>query len=155
MVMNGSVSEYYGTVLMDTENVGRYALTRLKGLNTGVVAENDVDIASGAVEGDKARIQALEENEKAARAVAQSQVQNERATRAAANSVRDIESYLRITAPFDGVITERNVDKGRLAGPSTGPSSTPMLRLQQISRLRIVISVPEADVSGIRLRHSN
>src|SRR5205823_2655275 len=69
--------------------------------------------------------------------------------RAAANSVRDIESYLRITAPFDGVITERNVDKGSLAGPSTGPSSTPMLRLQQISRLRLVISVPEADVSGI------
>jgi multidrug resistance efflux pump len=83
------------------------------------VAENDVDVARGVVEGDRARIRALEENEKAAKAVVQSQVQNERATREAANSVRDIESYLRITAPFDGVVTERNVDKGSLAGPSS------------------------------------
>src|SRR5437764_1561264 len=38
--------------------------------------------------------------------------QNERATLEAARSVRDIESYLNIRAPFDGIITERNIDKG-------------------------------------------
>jgi membrane fusion protein, multidrug efflux system len=128
---------------------GTYRRLKAASATPGVVAENDVDVARGVVEADKARIRALGENEKAARAVVQSQVQNERATREAANSVRDIESYLRITAPFDGVVTERNVDKGSLAGPATGASSTPMLRLQQISRLRLVISVPEADVSGV------
>lgn len=128
---------------------GTYKRLKAASATPGVVAENDVDIARGAVEGDRARIRALEENEKAAKSVVQSQVQNERATREAANSVRSIESYLRITAPFDGVITERSVDKGSLAGPSAGPSSAPMLRLQQISRLRLVISVPEADVAGV------
>jgi len=128
---------------------GTYKRLKAASSTPGVVAENDVDVARGAVEGDKARIRGLEENEKAAKAVVQSQVQNERATREAANSTRDIESYLRITAPFDGVITERNVDKGSLAGPATGPSSVPMLRLQQISRLRLVVSVPEADVAGV------
>ena len=128
---------------------GTYKRLKAASATPGVVAENDVDVAHGVVEGDRARIRALEENEKAAKAVVQSQIQNERATREAANSVRDIESYLRITAPFDGVVTERNVDKGSLAGPSTGSSSSPMLRLQQISRLRLVISVPEADVSGV------
>ena len=128
---------------------GTYKRLKAASATPGVVAENDVDVARDTVEGDKARIRALEENKKAARAVVQSQVQNERATREAANSVRSIESYLRITAPFDGVITERNVDKGSLAGPSAGPTSAPMLRLQQISRLRLVISVPEADVSGV------
>ena len=128
---------------------GTYRRLKAASATPGVVAENDVDIARGVVEADKARIRALQENEKAARAVVQSQVQNEKATREAANSMRDIESYLRITAPFDGVVTERNVDKGSLAGPATGASSTPMLRLQQISRLRLVISVPEADVSGV------
>ena len=132
-----------------TVDEGTYRRLKSASATPGVVAENDVDVARGVVEGDKARIRALEENEKAARAVVQSQVQNERATREAANSVRDIESYLRITAPFDGVVTERNVDKGSLAGPSTGASSAPMLRLQQISRLRLVVSVPEADVSGV------
>ncbi|HYX31177.1 MAG TPA: efflux RND transporter periplasmic adaptor subunit [Pyrinomonadaceae bacterium] len=128
---------------------GTYKRLKAASATPGVVAENDVDVARGVVEGDRARIRALEDNEKAARAVVQSQIQNERATRAAANSVRDIESYLRITAPFAGVVTERNVDKGSLAGPSTGPSSMPMLRLQEISRLRLVVSVPEADVSGV------
>src|ERR1051326_2059315 len=128
---------------------GTYKRLKAASATPGVVAENDVDVARGVVEGDRARIRALAENEKAAQAVVQSQVQNERATREAANSVRDIESYLSITAPFDGVVTERNVDKGSLAGPSGGSSPPPMLRLQQISRLRLVISVPEADVSGV------
>src|SRR6266404_2348077 len=128
---------------------GTYRRLKAASSTPGVVAENDVDIARGVVEGDQARIRAFEENEKAAQAVVQSQTQNEKATRQAANSVRDIEAYLRITAPFDGIISERNVDRGSLVGPSTGPTSIPMLRVQQISRLRLIIPVPEADVSGI------
>src|SRR5215471_12853277 len=128
---------------------GTYKRLKAASATPGVVAENDVDVARGVVEGDRARIRALDDNERAARAVVQSQMQNELATREAATSVKNIESYLRIVAPFDGVISERNVDKGSLAGPSSGPSSTPMLRLQQISQLRLVISVPETGVSGI------
>jgi len=132
-----------------TADEGTYKRLKAASATPGVVAENDVDVARGVVEGDRARIRALDDNEKAARAVVQSQIQNERATREAASSVRETEAYLRITAPFDGVISERNVDKGSLAGPANGPSIPPMLRLQQISRLRLVISVPEADVSGV------
>src|SRR5262249_43239836 len=112
---------------------GTYRRLKAASNTPGVVAENDVDVARGVVEADRARIRALEDKEKAAKAVVKSQVQNERATREAANSVRDIESSLRITAPFAGVISERNVDKGSLAGPATGTASTPMLRLQQVS----------------------
>ena len=126
---------------------------RLKGASDtpGVVAENDVDIARENVEAGRARIRLLEENEKAAQAVVHSQVENKKATRSAAMSVRDIESYLRITAPFDGIVTERNVDRGSLAGPSGGPASPPMLRVQEISRLRLVVPIPEADVAGLTL----
>ncbi|MFN0107714.1 MAG: efflux RND transporter periplasmic adaptor subunit, partial [Blastocatellia bacterium] len=52
---------------------------------------------------------------------------------------------LRITAPFDGVITERNAHPGSLALPT----GTPMLRLQQVSRLRLVVAVPETEIAGI------
>lgn len=54
---------------------------------------------------------------------------------------RDLESYLTVTAPFDGVITERNVHPGALVGPGT--SNKPMLILQQQSKLRLVVHVPE------------
>ena len=63
--------------------------------------------------------------------------------------MRDVESYLNIRAPFDGIITERNIDKGSLAGAPSGAGSTPMLRIQQVSKLRLVIAVPEADVAGV------
>src|SRR5262249_51984424 len=66
-----------------------------------------------------------------------------------ARSVQDVEAYLRITAPFSGIITERNVHKGSFAGPATGPASPPMLRIQQVSPLRLIVPVPEADVGGI------
>jgi membrane fusion protein (multidrug efflux system) len=128
---------------------GTYRRLKAAAATPGVVAENDVDIARGAVEADKARIRLLEQNEKAAQSVVQSQKENEKATRDAATSVRDIESYLRITAPFDGVVTERNVDRGSLVGPSSGSASTPMLRLQQITRLRLIVPVPEDDVAGV------
>jgi RND family efflux transporter MFP subunit len=128
---------------------GTYRRLKAAAATPGVVAENDVDIARGAVEADKARIRLIEQNEKAAQSVVQSQKENEKATRDAATSVRDIESYLRITAPFDGVVTERNVDRGSLVGPSSGSASTPMLRLQQITRLRLIVPVPEDDVAGV------
>jgi len=52
-----------------------------------------------------------------------------------------MQAYLRITAPFDGIVTDRTAHPGALAGPSTEP----LLTLQQVSRLRLVVAVPEQD----------
>jgi membrane fusion protein (multidrug efflux system) len=82
----------------------------------------------------------------AAKALAQSKQQTVQTAQAAVRTQRDLESYLRITAPFDGVITERLVHPGALVGPGPDPV---LLVLQQVSRLRLVVPVPEEDVSGI------
>src|SRR6266571_5735051 len=71
----------------------------------GVVAGNDVEIAQRTVEADRARVMLYEENEKAAQAQVVSLEENAKAVGEAARAVRDIASYLRITAPFDGVIS--------------------------------------------------
>src|SRR5215468_8252209 len=117
----------------------------------GVVAGNDLEIAQRAVEAGRARIQLWNENEKAAQAQVKALEENEGALREAARSSQNIGDYLRITAPFDGVITERNVHQGSLASPASSPTNPPMLRLQQVTRLRLVVPVPEANVSGIAL----
>src|SRR5262249_31162540 len=117
----------------------------------GVVAGNDLEIAQRAVEAGRARIQLWNDNEKAAQAQVKALEENERALGEAARSSQNIGDYLRITAPFDGVITERNVHQGSLASPSSSPTNPPMLRLQQVSRLRLVVPVPEANVSSIKL----
>ncbi len=126
-----------------------YARLRAASLTPGVVAGNDLEIAQRSLEASRARLAAAKENEKAAEAQVQAVMANEKAALDAAGSSRDIEAYLRITAPFDGVVTERNVHEGSLAGPAFGPAQIPMLRIQEVSRLRLAVYVPEAEVGGI------
>jgi RND family efflux transporter MFP subunit len=52
-------------------------------------------------------------------------------------------SYLTVTAPFDGVITERNIHPGALVGPDTKVDDKPMLMLEQEDKLRLILQVPE------------
>lgn len=112
---------------------GTYERLNTASATPGVVAANDVEIAQKTAEAAQALVQSYESSIEAARA----QVQ----------AVRDLERYLQIKAPFDGIITERNVHPGALVGPGT--AATPLLRLHQVSRLRLVVAVPEALVGSI------
>ncbi|NID13604.1 efflux RND transporter periplasmic adaptor subunit [Fibrivirga algicola] len=73
-------------------------------------------------------------------------VLGERASYRALTKLRD---YLKVRAPFDGIITERNVHPGALVG-SGAKQEGPMLVLQQQNRLRLVADVPETYSVGLR-----
>jgi multidrug efflux pump subunit AcrA (membrane-fusion protein) len=82
------------------------------------------------------------------------------ANRASLDRLLKLQAYERVTAPFNGIVTARNVDVGSLisatggglgsgmtgaALPSTGISQGgEMFRVAQIDRLRLFVSVPEA-----------
>lgn len=102
----------------------------------GVVAGNDVEIAAKTADASATQVLAAEQSVEAARQ--------------SLNAVRDMEEYLRITAPFAGVVTERNVHPGALVGPSSGAATTPLLRLVDIDRLRLVVPVPEAYTADMK-----
>ena len=57
-----------------------------------------------------------------------------------------LSDYTRITAPFAGVITIRYADTGSLiaAGTSSSTQSMPVVRLAQVSVLRLVLQIPES-----------
>ena len=74
-----------------------------------------------------------------------------RTRKQALTAVQDIEGYLRVTAPFTGVVTERNVHPGALVGPSTGATVPPMLRVVENRRLRLVVPVPEAYAADVHV----
>jgi RND family efflux transporter MFP subunit len=88
----------------------------------------------------------IEKQVEAAQALVRSREQAKRAAEASVNADKEMQSYLRITAPFDGVVTERLVHPGALVGPGADPV---LLTIQQISQLRLVVAVPEEYVSGI------
>ena len=56
--------------------------------------------------------------------------------------------YLQVSAPFDGVITERNVHPGALVNTLT--KDKPMLELKQVSHLRLQVDIPEGMAATIR-----
>jgi len=60
--------------------------------------------------------------------------------------------YLRIIAPFDGVVTKRLADTGAMiqAGTASKVQAMPLVQLSQVSRLRLVLPVPESAVPIVR-----
>ncbi len=116
---------------------GTYEKLKAASATPGVVAGNDLVVAEKAAEAGQSQIVSAQQSIEAARQ--------------SLNALRDMEGYLRLTAPFDGVITERNVHPGALVGPaSASTSAAPLLRLVENRRLRLVVPVPEAYTSSMK-----
>lgn len=64
-----------------------------------------------------------------------------------------LSDYTRIAAPFDGVITNRYADTGALvaAGTSESTQAIPVVKLAQISVLRLVLPIPESVVGQVHI----
>jgi RND family efflux transporter MFP subunit len=62
-------------------------------------------------------------------------------------------AYTRIVAPFDGVVTARHADTGSLvaAGTSSSSQAIPIVRIAEISKLRLVLPIPESVAAQIHL----
>jgi membrane fusion protein (multidrug efflux system) len=103
----------------------------------GVVAGNDLQVAEQTATADKAQVEASSKNVQAAQSMLR--------------GVSQLESYLEIRAPFDGVVTLRNLHPGALVGPASGQAGAqPIVQVENIGRLRVVVPVPEAYVAGVR-----
>ena len=103
----------------------------------GVLAENDVLVAGQTVSADKGLVEAANQNVSAAKE--------------ALRSVSQTESYLMITAPFDGVVTTRNLHPGALIGPASGAGGAqPILQIVDDKRLRLAVPIPEAQVGDMK-----
>ena len=68
--------------------------------------------------------------------------------------ISQTENYLQIRAPFNGVITARNVNPGAYVGPSGKGSEFPLFNLQEQKKLRLVLSVPEAYTSYLNQKNA-
>ena len=72
------------------------------------------------------------------------------ASRANVHRLEQLQSYERIIAPFDGVITERNTDIGDLIDAGSGTSNPrELFHLDASNRLRVYVSIPEVDSDSI------
>jgi len=106
----------------------------------GVVSKQEFDQRNADFAAQQAGVESAQADVRAAQ-------DNIRASQANLDRLRNLQSYEKVTAPFSGVITARNLDVGALIS-TTG--STPLFRMAQIEVLRIIIEVPETDAPSIK-----
>ena len=100
----------------------------------GVVAGNDLVLAEKSIEAQEAVIESLELTIPA--------------YQASVRTIDEMEKYLQVTAPFNGVVTVRYAHVGALAGPESA-SQRPLFTVEQVHRLRLVVAVPEAYLQSV------
>ncbi|MDZ4833337.1 MAG: efflux RND transporter periplasmic adaptor subunit [Candidatus Melainabacteria bacterium] len=113
----------------------------------GAIAPADIDEAQQSVAAAKAHSQAAARRIVAEKSKVEVFKASAKASEQALQSVSQIRSYLTVRAPFSGVITERNVHEGSLVSSAT--SNPPMVRIQDVSKLRLTVPVPETAVAGV------
>jgi RND family efflux transporter MFP subunit len=106
----------------------------------GISPQQEGDQSRAQLAAQDASVQALEKAIVAQRS-------NLAAAKANLGRVQELQGYRLVKAPFDGVITLRNVDVGALV--STG--STLLYRIAQIGTLRTYVNVPQAYVMAVRV----
>jgi len=122
-----------------TASQATYGRLKTASATPGAVAGNELDVALQNIEAQRAGVQAQ-------RSSIDALSNKKTATESELRALQEMSGYLKVTAPFDGVIADRGVHPGALVGPS---ASAPLLVLQQVSRLRLVVAVPEENVGGI------
>jgi RND family efflux transporter MFP subunit len=92
-------------------------------LSTHAVAQQDADNAVGTYNANKAIVEANQANVK---------------------QLETLQSFEKIYAPFDGIITARNTDIGDLINAgNTGNARTDLFHISQPGKLRVYVNVPE------------
>jgi multidrug efflux pump subunit AcrA (membrane-fusion protein) len=134
---------------------GRYKVLTAK----GAVSRQDGDNQSTAAKTSEANVVAQQKTVRASEEYV-------RASQATLDRLVTLQHYERITAPFGGVITARNVDVGALisatgsslgparsngAAPSDVPSGGEIFRLAEIGRLRVLVAVPQTNSPGVQV----
>jgi RND family efflux transporter MFP subunit len=132
-----------------THAAAHSAYTRLKQAadsRAGLVAQQEVDDSQAKDLESEGQMAAAEASYSAAK-------QQLEVAQANQKQVSAMSDYTHITAPFAGVITSRSADTGSLvsAGTTGGSASVPVVRLAQISVLRLVLSIPESLAAQIHL----
>ena len=123
------------------ENLAKLTAGRMSNLlGRGVVSKQENDNAQAQYAAQQANVQALEQAAAAARS-------NVAAAEANLSRLDQLKTYQTVRAPFDGVITQRNVDTGALVNEG----STLLFRIAQTGTLRIYVNLPQSEADSIKV----
>ncbi|MEP7351676.1 MAG: efflux RND transporter periplasmic adaptor subunit [Acidobacteriota bacterium] len=130
----------------DIAHVSYQRLSNVVKERPGLIAQQEIDDARGRDLGSEAQLSSANAKLASAR-------QRVSVTRAELARVKTMLAYTQVTAPFSGVITKRYANTGSMiqAGTASQTQAMPLVRLSENSRLRLILPVPESDVSLVKV----
>jgi RND family efflux transporter MFP subunit len=111
---------------------------RFSKIGGSVLGKEDIEETRYAYEASKARHDIAQSDV----GVKEARVDVAKANRDHARAMLD---YSKIRAPFDGVITRRQIHTGHFLQPATGPGAMPLFVVARIDTVRVLLHVPEAE----------
>lgn len=123
------------------------------------LAQAQADLATAQATASNARIQAarytgLVQSHAVSRQDTDTFVSQAAAAEAAVKSaqanvqrLRELQSFEKVYAPFDGVVTAREVDTGQLIDPGAGRE---LFHMQAIQTLRVYVNLPQIDTASVK-----
>ena len=102
----------------------------------GAVSKQENDQYQAQYQAQVASVQALEK----AIAAAQSNIESAKANLA---RLQEMQAFKQVRAPFDGVVTARNIDVGALINAGNGGPAQELFHVASTARLRVYVSVPQ------------
>jgi RND family efflux transporter MFP subunit len=118
-----------------------------------ITLDRDSQLAPGAaiaqqqIDQDTATVKSTAAQVESARAMIQ-------VNEAAVQRFTDLQMFQKITAPFPGVITARNVDAGDLISADAPNTTKEMFHLMRTDILRVFVFVPQVFATGIKVGQS-
>jgi RND family efflux transporter MFP subunit len=112
-------------------------------VDKGVLSKQDGDEKQASLDASKADVAFAE-------AVVRSSRENIAANEAIVQRLLELQMFRNVKAPFDGVITFRNIDVGSLVSAGSSSSLRELFRVAQIHTMRVFVDVPQSEISGIR-----
>jgi RND family efflux transporter MFP subunit len=71
------------------------------------------------------------------------------AAQANVDRLQQLQSFEKVYAPFDGVVTVRNIDVGALIDAGNGGTPAALFKLAETDKLRIFVNVPQDDAADV------
>ncbi len=127
-------AEAYAQYVSD---MGVYERVAYAAQTPGVIAPNELEIAQMTMEASKAKAKSLKKSIQA--------------YKNALITLQRLYQYLTIKSPIEGVVTFRNLHPGALVGPAGAGANSPIFRIEQLSRLRLVLPVPERYFTSVQI----
>lgn len=115
------------------------------------VAENQLAISKAELAISRAEVENARGEELAALADVKFAEAELNVAEAEAVRIKTLLGYTTITAPFDGVITRREVDHGDFVRSAAQGAGSPLLLIEKVDRLRLVVDIPEPQAPLVRV----